>query len=87
MLVIQYTAKFIRMYKGLEPLLKEEIKQKILLFQDVKNHESLKIHKLQGRLKRFSAFSVNYKIRIIFEYENKNIVNLLYVGGHDGVYK
>jgi len=86
MLLIRYTAKFIQIYKGLEPALKEEVKEKILFFQDAKNHEILKVHKLHGRFKTCYSFSVNYKIRIIFKYENKTAVNLLYVGNHDGVY-
>lgn len=75
------------MYKGLEPLLKEEIKQKILLFKNTKNPESQKVHKLQGHFKNCFSFSINYKIRIVFEYETKTVVNLLYVGGHDSAYE
>lgn len=75
------------MYKGLEPTLKEEVKEKIYLFQDSKNHTSLKVHKLHGDLKNCYSFTVNYKIRIVFEYENKNTVNLLYIGNHDDSYR
>ena len=74
------------MYKGLESALKDEIKEKILLFQDEKNHISLKVHKLHGDYKKCYAFSVNYRVRIVFEYDDKKTVNLLYVGSHDGAY-
>jgi addiction module RelE/StbE family toxin len=83
---IQYAPTFVRMYKRLEDNLKEEIKEKIAFFQDSTNHEKLKVHKLKGSLENTYSFSVNYKIRIVFEYEQKDIVNLLYVGSHDETY-
>ncbi len=85
-ITVRYTATFLRMYKKLYPHLKEEVKEKINLFQDTSNHQKLKVHKLQGRLDNVYSFSVNYKIRIIFEYEKADIVNLLQVGSHDEVY-
>lgn len=87
MIQVLYAPIFVRMYKGLPPLLKEEVKDKIQLFQNKENHEKLKVHKLKGGLKNTYAFSINYQIRIVFEYGNKNIVNLLYVGDHDGLYR
>jgi len=87
MISVLYTAKFIRMYKDLEPALKDEIRDKILDFENEANHKKLKVHKLRGEFKKCFSFSINYKIRIVFEYENKKTVNLLYVGGHDEVYK
>ena len=86
MLNIQYAPTFIRLYKGLEPALKEEVKEKIALFQDAKNHPRLKVHKLKGRLEDTYSFSLNYKIRILFEYSSAKAVSLLYVGNHDGTY-
>lgn len=87
MIKIIYSPKFIRMYKGLEPSLKEEIKEKFSLFQNEENHEILKTHKLHGKLKGCYAFTINYKIRVVFEYEGKKTANLLYVGGHDETYR
>ena len=75
------------MYKGLEPALKVEVKEKISLLQNKDNHSLLKVHKLNGNFKKHYSFSVNYKIRIIFEYENINTVNLLYIGDHDDLYR
>jgi mRNA-degrading endonuclease YafQ of YafQ-DinJ toxin-antitoxin module len=87
MLTILYSAKFVRMYKGLEPALQEEVREKITLFRNPKSHASLKVHKLQGRLEGRYAFSVNYRIRVIFRYENKKIASLLTVGPHDQTYR
>lgn len=87
MILIRYTPKFIRMYSGLELALQEEVKERIYLFRTEKNHKILKLHKLNGKLKGRYAFSINYKIRVIFNYTNKKVVNLLYIGDHDGLYR
>lgn len=75
------------MYKELPSSLQEEVRDKILLFRNRENHQKLKVHKLHADMKKCFTFSVNYKIRIVFEYENKSAANLLYVGSHDEVYK
>ncbi len=85
MLEIYYAPTFIRLYKDLDLALKEEVKDKIQLFTNTKNHIHLKVHKLKGIDNTYS-FSVNYKIRIVFEYQDKKTVNLLYIGSHDVVY-
>jgi mRNA-degrading endonuclease YafQ of YafQ-DinJ toxin-antitoxin module len=75
------------MYKGLDSSLKEEVKEKIELFRNEKNHVRLKTYKLKGSLKNTYAFTVNYQIRIVFEFEGKKRANLLYVGSHDELYR
>ncbi len=86
MIEIFYKPSFVRQYKKLPKALKEEVKQKIDLFVEDSNHKFLKTHKLNGKLKGFNSFSVNYEYRIVFNYETKNKVILLAVGNHD-VYK
>jgi len=87
MIAVHYAPTFVRMYKKLDPPLKEEVKEKIALFRDSNNHQALKVHKLSGALNDRWSFSVNYKIRIVFRYgSSKNTANLLYVGSHDNVY-
>ena len=82
---VSYAASFIRTLEELPELLQEEIIEKITLFQDIKNHKQLKVHKLRGRLRDRFSFSVNYSTRIIFRYletSPKEAV-LLMVGDHD----
>lgn len=83
MLEINYKASFVRIFDNLEADLQEEILEKIALFRQTKNHRQLKVHKLHGPLKNFYSFSVNYEIRIVFEYLSKKEVALLGVGDHD----
>ena len=82
---VAYAPSFVRKYKILPAGLKLEVKEKIALFRDPKNHKILKVHKLAGKLKEQFAFSVNYKIRIVFWYANTKPKEalLLAVGDHD----
>ena len=84
MIKVGYTQEFIRAYDRLPDALKEEVKEKIQLFKDRRNHQRLKVHKLHGRHARHWGFSVNYAYRIMFDYigKGKNSVALLTVGDH-----
>lgn len=83
MLEINYKTSFVKIFDELEVNLQEEILEKIILFRSPKNHKQLKVHKLHGALKNCYSFSVNYEIRIVFEYISKKEVVLLGVGDHD----
>jgi mRNA-degrading endonuclease YafQ of YafQ-DinJ toxin-antitoxin module len=85
-IVVKYTAEFIRSYYKLEQSLQQEAKEKIALFKKRAHHKTLKVHKLHGRMKDRYGFSINYKYRIVFEYESKNVAILKSIGDHD-IYK
>ena len=82
---VSYTPLFVRQYKSLPKTLQTEVKEKILLFQDEKNHEGLKVYKLKGKLKEQYSFRVNYKVRIVFWYVKTKPKEalLLAIGDHD----
>lgn len=86
MIDIAYSPAFVKKYGACETMLQREIKDKIALFRDHKNHRQLQVHKLHGRLKDRYSFSVNYQLRIIFRWLTKNEVYLLTIGDHD-IYK
>lgn len=86
MIDISYTPSFIKQYNSLEKDLQDEVVDKIELFKKTKNHKQLKVHKLKGKLKGRYSFSVNYNIRIVFNYLSKKEVVFLAIGDHD-VYK
>ena len=86
---IIYSPKFARKLNSFEFDLQEDVIEKIELFKDVKNHKQLKVHKLNGYFKGSYSFSVNYKMRIVFQYlskKNKQEAVFLTIGQHD-VYK
>lgn len=82
---VSYAPSFVRQYKSLPLSLQSEVKEKIHLFRDPKNHRLLKVHKLSGKLHEQYGFSVNYKFRIVFWYpptKPKEAI-LLAVGDHE----
>ena len=83
MIEILFKPSFIKQLNKLEDGLVEEVFAKIEFFKNPKNHSMLKVHKLHGVLKGSLSFSVNYKTRIIFEYESKKSVVFLTIGDHD----
>jgi len=46
----------------------------------------LKTHALQNKLKEFNVFSINFQIRVIFEFVDVNTVWFHSIGSHD-IYK
>jgi len=83
---IIYAPRFVREFAKLEKGLQEEALRKIKLFQSLKNHGRLKVHKPHGPLKNRSSFSVNYQYRIVFFFRSKDEAVFLVVGNHN-VYK
>ena len=86
MLRIVYTPSFVRKCDALPPDLQDEVKERIALFRKNPRHPSLHTHKLKGRLRGRWSFRVNYVVRIVFRYDDKETVALLAIGDHD-VYK
>ena len=80
---ITYKPSFVKSFKKLEMSLQEEAFEKIELFKHKDNHKQLKVHKLQGRLKDYYSFSVNYKYRIVFSYTTDAVADFKYIGSHD----
>ena len=83
MLQIAFKPSFVRQFKQLEKDLRDEVEEKIELLKNRENHKILKVHKLHGPLADTWSFSVNYKVRIVFEYETKNQAALLAIGSHE----
>ena len=84
---VEYSPRFIRMYRNLEPALQDEVDEKVELLKETKYHARLKVHKLAGRWTGIKSFSVNYRIRITFSFINKSTIVLERVGTHDEVYE
>ena len=82
-MIVSYKPSFIRQINKLEQSLVDEALDKIDIFKNSPNNPTLKIHKLHGKLKDKWSFSVNYKIRIVFQYESKKEIALLAIDDHD----
>ncbi len=80
---VLYTPSFMRQLESLPPGLQEDAFDAIDDVRIATNHKRLKVHKLKGRLSGRYAFSVNYKMRIVFSYTKEKDVLLLAIGDHD----
>lgn len=83
MIAVLYKPTFVRQYDQLPKELQEDVRERITLFRKNPRHRSLRTHKLKGSLRGFLSFSVNYKYRIVFQWENRRTAVLLAVGDHD----
>ena len=83
---IGFKPSFIKQAKRLEKGLFEKMIGKIELLKNERNHSLLKVHKLHGKLADCYSFSVDYGVRIIFEFETNKELTLLAIGDHS-VYK
>ena len=82
---VEYSTRFIRTFRKVNPALQEEIIERTELLKDSSNHKRLRVHKLSGKLKKVWSFSVNYRVRITFARIKKNVIVLETIGTHDEV--
>ena len=79
---IYYSSKFEREYKKLPKGIKLLAEKKEKVFRRNPFNQSLKTHKLHGRLKEYWAFWIDSNYRIIFEFIGKDTVWFHSVGNH-----
>ena len=80
-----YTAKFLRSLKKLSPEIQADVTSSVVEFKNKKNHQKLVLHKLQGKMKKYHAFSANFQYRVIIKID-KETIYFMDVGTHE-VYK
>ena len=85
MIDVFFKPSFIKQMNRLEKGLADEAVEKIELFKDPENHEMLKVHKLHSQFSLFFSFSVDYRMRIVFQYlsKKKDEAVLLVIDDHD----
>jgi len=79
---IIYSPEFLRQYKQLPDDLKEKAEKREDIFRKNPFDPRLKVHKLHGRMGEFWAFSIDFKHRIIFKFEDSDKVRFYTIGGH-----
>lgn len=80
---IVYSKKFVSKYKKLSPELVRLAEKKEKIFKKDPFDSRLRTHKLTGALKRYWAFSLDYKHRVIVLFESKNEAWFISVGTHN----
>jgi addiction module RelE/StbE family toxin len=77
---IEYSPKFAQMYKKLPKKVKAAAEKKEKIFRKDPFDPQLSTHRLGGKLKDYWSFSIDYRYRIIFSFEGKNLVRFYAVG-------
>lgn len=81
-MTIYYSSKFAQAYKKLPTVIKKRAEISEKLFRENPFHPKLKTHKLSGPLKKYWAFSIDKRHRIIFEFHTKEVIWFHSVGDH-----
>lgn len=79
---ILYSPEFTHRYQRLSADIRNKAKKKEKIFRENPFDSRLKTHKLQGRMSEFWAFSIDFKYRIIFKFEDSDKVRFYTIGGH-----
>lgn len=82
---IYYHPQFFKSYKLLDKNIKRKAEIKEKIFRENLFNSSLKTHKLKGKLKNQWSFSVDNQYRIIFEFDDSDVI-FLDIGTHK-IYK
>ena len=82
---IRYSSIYIKSFKKFSAQ-RKVIDKKVDIFTANPFEKTLKTHKLSGELSDYWAFSINYHLRIIFYFVEKDIVGFINIGTH-GIYK
>lgn len=89
MIKIGYSSSFNKSFKKLvknSPEIEAKFWDKIDIFYENPFDIRLKTHKLTGKLKNLWSFSVDFDIRVIFNFESDNLISFLDIGTHKDVY-
>lgn len=79
---IIYSPKFERSFKKLSIFLVEKVIERTLIFNKDPFDSRLDIHKLHGKLKNQWSFSIDKKYRILFEFDNSDVI-FIDIDDHD----
>ena len=64
----------------------KKIESAITMFMSDPFEPSLKTHKLSGKFGNYWSFSIDYQIRVLFEFIDEEIVGFINMGTHE-IYK
>ncbi|MEW6618500.1 MAG: type II toxin-antitoxin system YafQ family toxin [bacterium] len=86
---ISFSSSFKRAYKKRikwSDELERKFWERVEMFTKAPFDRILKTHKLSGRLQELWSFSIEYDVRVIFYFADRNRVVFVDIGKHDEVY-
>ncbi|MBI4256873.1 type II toxin-antitoxin system YoeB family toxin [Candidatus Uhrbacteria bacterium] len=79
---VLYTPHFKRDAKRLPVSIRKLVEERLSLFKKDPFDPSLKTHKLEGALREYWAFSIDYRHRVLWTFEGKSTAVLHAIGNH-----
>jgi len=85
-MTIRYSKKFKKQYDKLSPTLQQKTKDAIRRWTNNPHDETLRLHQLSGKMKRFYSIDITGDIRALYEIADKDIYIYQMVGTHSQLY-
>ncbi len=86
---IAFSSSFKRAFKkrveGRKPL-EGKFWKRVEMFESDPHDARLRTHKLSGDLQEYWSFSIEYDVRVVFQFANGNRAVFTDIGSHDEVY-
>ena len=86
---IAFSSSFKRAFKkrieGRKPL-EEKFWKRLEMFKNDPHDAPLHTHKLSGDLQEYWSFSIEYDVRVVFQFTTQNRAVFTDIGSHDEVY-
>jgi mRNA-degrading endonuclease YafQ of YafQ-DinJ toxin-antitoxin module len=79
---LTYTPRFKKAFVALTPVEKLQFQKKMEIFVENILHPSLRTKKIQGQKDLYES-SINMDIRVIWYFENEELIILVDIGHHD----
>lgn len=85
-MIIRYSKKFKKQYEKLPPKLQQKTKSCIILWASNPADESLRLHKLSGKMNRFYSIDITGDLRALYEKAGDEVYLYQMVGTHSQLY-
>ncbi|MCX6755339.1 MAG: type II toxin-antitoxin system mRNA interferase toxin, RelE/StbE family [Candidatus Nomurabacteria bacterium] len=82
-----FSKNFKKSFKKKDKIIQEKVKIRIRLFREDPNNLILNNHKLSGEYEGCSSINITGDYRVVFEFLDKNTVNLVDIGTHSELYE
>lgn len=80
--LIKYSSTFLKAFRKFPRSQLKALSVKEKIFRDNCFNPRLKTHKLKGELSDFYSFSISYHFRIVFHFEEEDVVVFDTIGTH-----
>ena len=85
-MMVRYSKRFTKQYQRLSPKLQLKTKARIRLWKNRPRDESLRLHRLSGKLKHLYSIDITGDIRAVYEVIDDEVYLYQMIGTHSQLY-